>query len=108
MNIGERNLTLRLTRTLRHETAQRRLPRTLGCLVTHLPTMKDQRDPLVTTLKRENRKLHMRLATLEAQNISLKSRIAALKKQMKKEASEPAEDLGERLRRARQRTSTAT
>jgi hypothetical protein len=32
MRNGKRNLTARLTRTLRHEAAQRRLPRTLECM----------------------------------------------------------------------------
>ena len=63
------------------------------------------RDPLlVAALKTENRKLHRRLATLKAQNISLKNQVAALNKQIKKGASGAVEDLGERLRRARERS----
>ena len=60
---------------------------------------------LVNALKAENRKLHKRLATLEAETVSLKNQVVALKQQIRKGIGQ-SEDLGERLRRARERTSS--
>jgi len=60
---------------------------------------------LVAALKVENRKLHKRLATLEAQTVSLKNEVAALRQQIRKGIGQ-SEDLGERLRRARKRMSS--
>jgi len=66
------------------------------------------RDQLLAALKSVNRKLQARLAKCEAENISLKNEIAALKRQLKKGALDTPMDLGERLRRARERVSKAT
>ena len=63
---------------------------------------------LLAALKSINRKLQARLAKCEAENISLKNEIAALKRQLKKGAFHTPTDLAERLRRARERVSKAT
>jgi len=59
-----------------------------------------KRQQEMAALKAENRRLQHKLAKLEVEKFSLQSEVAALKKQLK-QAGVP--DLGERLRRARQR-----
>jgi len=59
-----------------------------------------KRQEQMAALKAENRRLHRKLAKLEAEKFSLQSEVTALKGQLK-HAGVP--DLGERLRRARER-----
>ena len=54
----------------------------------------------IAALKAENRRLQRKLAKIEVEKFSLQSEVAALKGQLK-HAGVP--DLGERLRRARER-----
>ena len=61
-----------------------------------------RRQEQMAALKAENRRLQRKLAKLEAEKFSLQSEVAALKGQLK-HAGVP--DLGEKLRRARERVS---